>query len=151
MEKFTVHTGRAVPLRRSNVDTDQIIPAVWLKRVSRTGFGTGLFAAWRATTRPSCSTARSTTGASILVAGPGLRHRLLPRARRLGAAGLRLPGRALAPVRRHLPRQLAQGRAAHDRRCPRTSSSSCGQRIEARPGAPSSPSTWPPGRCATTG
>jgi 3-isopropylmalate/(R)-2-methylmalate dehydratase small subunit len=48
VEKFTVHTGRAVPLRRSDVDTDQIIPAVWLKQVSRTGFGKGLFAAWRA-------------------------------------------------------------------------------------------------------
>lgn len=47
MEKFTVHTGRAVPLRRDNVDTDQIIPAVYLKRISRTGFEDGLFAAWR--------------------------------------------------------------------------------------------------------
>ncbi|MFD0560244.1 3-isopropylmalate/(R)-2-methylmalate dehydratase small subunit [Stackebrandtia endophytica] len=47
MEKFTVHTGQAAPLRRSNVDTDQIIPAVFLKRVTRTGFADGLFAAWR--------------------------------------------------------------------------------------------------------
>lgn len=47
MEKFTTHTGVGVPLRRSNVDTDQIIPAVYLKRVSRTGFEDGLFAAWR--------------------------------------------------------------------------------------------------------
>ncbi len=47
MEKFTTHTGTGVPLRRSNVDTDQIIPAVYLKRVSRTGFEDGLFAAWR--------------------------------------------------------------------------------------------------------
>jgi 3-isopropylmalate/(R)-2-methylmalate dehydratase small subunit len=47
MEPFISHTGRAVPLRRSNVDTDQIIPAVFLKRVSRDGFGDGLFAAWR--------------------------------------------------------------------------------------------------------
>ena len=47
MEPFTTHTGRAVPLRRSNVDTDQIIPAEYLKRVTRTGFGEGLFAAWR--------------------------------------------------------------------------------------------------------
>ncbi len=47
MEPFVTHTGRAVPLRRSNVDTDQIIPAVYLKRVSREGFGDGLFAAWR--------------------------------------------------------------------------------------------------------
>ncbi|GIG69124.1 3-isopropylmalate dehydratase small subunit [Phytomonospora endophytica] len=47
MEKFTVHTGTAAPLRRSNVDTDQIIPAEYLKRVSRTGFADGLFKAWR--------------------------------------------------------------------------------------------------------
>ncbi|WP_199430629.1 3-isopropylmalate dehydratase small subunit [Qaidamihabitans albus] len=47
MEPFTKHTGVGVPLRRSNVDTDQIIPAVYLKRVSRTGFEDGLFAAWR--------------------------------------------------------------------------------------------------------
>ena len=47
MEKFLKHTGIAVPLRRSNVDTDQIIPAVYLKRVTRSGFEDGLFAAWR--------------------------------------------------------------------------------------------------------
>jgi 3-isopropylmalate/(R)-2-methylmalate dehydratase small subunit len=47
MEKFTSHTGVAAPLKRSNVDTDQIIPAVYLKRVTRSGFEDGLFAAWR--------------------------------------------------------------------------------------------------------
>ena len=47
MEKFATHTGVGVPLRRTNVDTDQIIPAVYLKRVTRTGFEDGLFAAWR--------------------------------------------------------------------------------------------------------
>ncbi len=47
MEKFITHTGTGVPLRRSNVDTDQIIPAVWLKLVTRTGYEDGLFAAWR--------------------------------------------------------------------------------------------------------
>ena len=47
MEKFIRHTGSAIPLRRSNVDTDQIIPAVYLKRVTRSGFGDGLFSAWR--------------------------------------------------------------------------------------------------------
>jgi 3-isopropylmalate/(R)-2-methylmalate dehydratase small subunit len=47
MEAFISHTGRAMPLRRTNVDTDQIIPASYLKRVTRTGFGDGLFAAWR--------------------------------------------------------------------------------------------------------
>jgi 3-isopropylmalate/(R)-2-methylmalate dehydratase small subunit len=47
MEKFILHTGTALPLRRSNVDTDQIIPAVYLKRVTKSGFEDGLFAAWR--------------------------------------------------------------------------------------------------------
>ena len=47
MEKFITHTGTGIPLRRSNVDTDQIIPAVYLKRVTRSGFEDGLFAAWR--------------------------------------------------------------------------------------------------------
>jgi 3-isopropylmalate/(R)-2-methylmalate dehydratase small subunit len=69
MEAFTVHTGRAVPLRRSNVDTDQIIPAVWLKQVSRTGFEKGLFSAWRED--PSfVLNDPAYAGASILVAGP---------------------------------------------------------------------------------
>ena len=47
MEPFVSHTGTAVPLRRSDVDTDQIIPSDWLKRVERTGFGAGLFSQWR--------------------------------------------------------------------------------------------------------
>ncbi len=47
MEAFSTHTGVGIPLRRSNVDTDQIIPAVYLKRITRTGFSDGLFAAWR--------------------------------------------------------------------------------------------------------
>ena len=69
MEKFSQHTGVGVPLRRSNVDTDQIIPAVYLKRVTRTGFEDGLFAAWRkdpqfVINRPEHK------GASVLVAGP---------------------------------------------------------------------------------
>jgi len=69
MDKFTIHTGRALPLRRSNVDTDQIIPAVYLKRVTRTGFEDGLFAAWRADpefvlNKPEYA------GADVLVAGP---------------------------------------------------------------------------------
>lgn len=70
MEKFTVHTGRAVPLRRSNVDTDQIIPAEYLKRVSRTGFDDGLFAAWRANEPDFVLNRPEYDGASILVAGP---------------------------------------------------------------------------------
>src|SRR5689334_17838456 len=68
MDKFSSHTGVAMPLRRSNVDTDQIIPAVYLKRITRTGFEDGLFAAWRndpdfVLNRPEHD------GASILIAG----------------------------------------------------------------------------------
>lgn len=69
MQKFTTHTGRAVPLLRSNVDTDQIIPAEFLKRVSRTGFGDGLFKAWREDPSFVLNDSRY-AGASILVAGP---------------------------------------------------------------------------------
>ena len=69
MEKFTTHTGIAAPLKRSNVDTDQIIPAVYLKRVTKTGFEDALFAAWRQDpgfilNQPAYQ------GASVLVAGP---------------------------------------------------------------------------------
>jgi 3-isopropylmalate/(R)-2-methylmalate dehydratase small subunit len=69
VEKFSRHTGTGLPLRRSNVDTDQIIPAVYLKRVTRTGFEDGLFAAWRAdpefvANRPEYARA------TVLVAGP---------------------------------------------------------------------------------
>ncbi|MEU4225371.1 3-isopropylmalate dehydratase small subunit [Nonomuraea sp. NPDC026600] len=69
MDAFTTHTGTAVPLRRSNVDTDQIIPAVWLKQVSRTGFERGLFAAWREDPTFVLNDP-SYTGGSILVSGP---------------------------------------------------------------------------------
>jgi 3-isopropylmalate/(R)-2-methylmalate dehydratase small subunit len=64
-----VHAGRAVPLRRSDVDTDQIIPAEWLKRVERTGFGAGLFAAWR-DDRSFVLNDERHAGATVLVAGP---------------------------------------------------------------------------------
>jgi 3-isopropylmalate/(R)-2-methylmalate dehydratase small subunit len=70
MEKFTVHTGRVVPLRRSDVDTDQIIPAVWLKQVSRTGFGAGLFSAWRSKDPGFVLNRPEYEGATVLVAGP---------------------------------------------------------------------------------
>ncbi|NUP30914.1 MAG: 3-isopropylmalate dehydratase small subunit [Streptomycetaceae bacterium] len=69
MEPFVTHTGTAMPLRRSNVDTDQIIPAHWLKKVTKTGFEDGLFEAWRKDpefvfNRPE------RVGATVLVAGP---------------------------------------------------------------------------------
>jgi 3-isopropylmalate/(R)-2-methylmalate dehydratase small subunit len=69
MEAFTTHTGIGVPLRRSNVDTDQIIPAVYLKRVTRTGFEDGLFSAWRADPEFILNQPPYDRG-SVLVAGP---------------------------------------------------------------------------------
>src|SRR5690606_4110551 len=69
MEPFTTHTGTMAPLRRSNVDTDQIIPAVYLKRIGRTGFADGLFRAWR--DDPDFVLNRDAyRRATILVAGP---------------------------------------------------------------------------------
>jgi 3-isopropylmalate/(R)-2-methylmalate dehydratase small subunit len=69
MEKFTTHTGIGVPLRHSNVDTDQIIPAVYLKRVTKTGFDDGLFAAWRGDESFVLNDPSYAAG-SVLVAGP---------------------------------------------------------------------------------
>ena len=112
MEAFTTHTGIGVPLRRSNVDTDQIIPAVYLKRVTRTGFEDGLFAAWRGDETFVLNDPNFSAGLGAR-RRPRLRHRLLARARRLGADELRLPGGHLVAVRRHLPRQQRQAGPAH--------------------------------------
>ncbi len=69
MEPVHIVSGRAVPLDRSDVDTDQIIPSEWLKRIERTGFGAGLFAEWR--DEPGFVLNRAEhAGATILVAGP---------------------------------------------------------------------------------
>ena len=69
MQKFTRHSGTGVPLRRGNVDTDQIIPSEYLKRITRTGFEDGLFAAWRKD--PDFVLNRADhAGATVLVAGP---------------------------------------------------------------------------------
>jgi 3-isopropylmalate/(R)-2-methylmalate dehydratase small subunit len=69
MDKFSTHTGVGAPLRRSNVDTDQIIPAVWLKKVTRDGFEEGLFSAWRSD--PSFVLNQDAyKNATVLVAGP---------------------------------------------------------------------------------
>jgi 3-isopropylmalate/(R)-2-methylmalate dehydratase small subunit len=68
MDAFTVHTGTGLPLRRSNVDTDQIIPAEYLKRITRTGFEDALFAAWRTDPDFVLNDERF-RGASVLVAG----------------------------------------------------------------------------------
>lgn len=69
MEKFTRHTGVGVPLRRSNVDTDQIIPAVYLKRITRTGFEDGLFASWRKDPEFVLNQQAYQNG-TVLIAGP---------------------------------------------------------------------------------
>jgi 3-isopropylmalate/(R)-2-methylmalate dehydratase small subunit len=69
-EKFTSHTGVGAPLRRSNVDTDQIIPAVYLKRVTRSGFEDGLFSAWRTNEPDFVLNQPAYRGATVLVAGP---------------------------------------------------------------------------------
>jgi 3-isopropylmalate/(R)-2-methylmalate dehydratase small subunit len=69
MKAFTVVSGRGVPLKRSDVDTDQIIPAEWLKRVERTGFEAGLFSTWR-DDREFVLNDERYSGATILVAGP---------------------------------------------------------------------------------
>lgn len=70
MEKFITHTGVGVPLQRSNVDTDQIIPAVYLKRVTRSGFEDGLFSNWRSTDPTFVLNQDTYRNGSILVAGP---------------------------------------------------------------------------------
>lgn len=70
MEAFTTHTGIGVPLRRSNVDTDQIIPAVYLKRVTKTGFDDGLFNAWRTNDPDFVLNQEAYAKGSVLVAGP---------------------------------------------------------------------------------
>jgi 3-isopropylmalate/(R)-2-methylmalate dehydratase small subunit len=70
MDAFTTHTGTAAPLRRTNVDTDQIIPAEYLKRITRTGFEDGLFVAWRTNEPDFVLNQRQYADASILVAGP---------------------------------------------------------------------------------
>jgi len=69
MDKFVTHSGKVMPLRRSDVDTDQIIPAVYLKRVTRTGFEDGLFAAWRRDETFILNNPAYSAG-SVLVAGP---------------------------------------------------------------------------------
>jgi len=69
MKKVSIISGRGVPLKRSDVDTDQIIPAEWLKRVERTGFEKGLFSTWRDDRNFVLNDERY-VGASVLVAGP---------------------------------------------------------------------------------
>ena len=109
MKAIETITGRVSVLNRDDVDTDQIIPKQFLKRIERTGFGEFLFY-------------RLGQGAGLGAAAqpdPGrraqLRVRLEPRARPVGARGLRLPGHHRAELRRHLPLQLHEDRAAAGR------------------------------------
>ena len=95
MEPFTTHTGVGVPLRRSNVDTDQIIPAHYLKRVTRTGFEDGLFARWREDPGFVLNQEPYSNG-SVLVAGPDFGT---GSSREHGAAELRLQGGHRHPLR----------------------------------------------------
>ena len=111
MEPVVVVTGRAVPLDRTDVDTDQIIPSDWLKRVERTGLRRRPVLGVARRPRLRAQPPRVRRGHH-----PGrraqLRHRLVARARRVGADGLRIRGRRLVALRRHLPQQLHQAGAA---------------------------------------
>ena len=105
---------------RANVDTDQIIPKQFLKRIERTGFGEFLFWDWARNDDGSVNpdfelNEPEAKGASVLLARQQLRLRLEPRARPLGAGGLRLPRDRRAELRRHLLQQLLQERHAADR------------------------------------
>ena len=86
MDPVRIVTGTAVPLDRSDVDTDQIIPSDWLKRVERTGFGQGLFSEWRDRPGLRPQPAAATPAPAILVAGPNFGTGSSAGARRLGAA-----------------------------------------------------------------
>ncbi len=139
MEPVHIITGRAVPLDRSDVDTDQIIPSDWLKRIERTGFGAGLFSEWR-DDRDFVLNKSEHAGATIPHRRPELRDWLVPRARCVGARRLRLQGCHQSEVRRHLPQQLhpIRTRARHRLSGRRPPSSSTPSR-RTRPS--SSPST----------
>ena len=105
MDPIRVIRGTAAPLDRSDVDTDQIIPASWLKRVERSGFGVGLFSAWRESdpnfvlNRPEFSAGKHSRHRAEL------RHWLIARACRLGPHRFWLSSRGLAPFRGHLSQQ----------------------------------------------
>ncbi len=116
MEKFISHTGTAVPLRRSNVDTDQIIPAVYLKRVTRSGFEDGLFAAWRSDPEFVLNKTEY-QGGTILVAGVDFGT---GSSREHAVWALQNYGFKVVisiQICRYLPRQLTQRRLANSHSC----------------------------------
>ena len=110
MEPVTRIEGTALPLDRADVDTDQIIPAQYLKRIERTGFGPFLFDEWRKDPAFVLNDPRF-DGAPDPARRAELRLWLEPRARAVGARGLRLPCDHRRVVRRHLPEQLLEDRA----------------------------------------
>ena len=125
MEAFRTHTGIGVPLRRSNVDTDQIIPAVYLKRVTRTGFEDGLFASWR--NDPSfVLNLRAVRQGLGVGRRTRFRHRIVARTRGVGTHGLRLPGGYLISIRRHFPRAMPARRGYWRPKSPKTMWNCCG-------------------------
>ena len=98
MDAVRIITGTAVPLDRSDVDTDQIIPSDWLKQVERTGFEKGLFSEWR--DEPDFVLNREEhAGAQVLIAGPNFGTGSSREHAVLGHPAVRLPGRHLGPVR----------------------------------------------------
>ena len=130
MKPFTKHTGLVVAMDRANVDTDQIIPKQFLKRIERTGFGEFLFWDWArdddGSLNPDFELNRpEAKGASVLWSAPQLRLRLQPRARPVGARGLRLPRAHRPQLRRHLLQQLLQERHAADRAQRSSKSTTC--------------------------
>ena len=153
------HTGLVLPLDRPNVDTDQIIPKQFLKRIERTGFGQFLFFDWRfrddGSDNPEFELNRPEyAGASILLGAAELRLRLEPRARPLGAGGLRLPRADRPQLRRHLLQQLLQERHVADparrgggRRPVRPRRGPSGLPADGRPGEPDDHATTSGCRC----
>ena len=122
MEKFSQHTGVGVPLRRSNVDTDQIIPAVYLKRVTRTGFEDALFAAWRGDPAFILNQDAYRRG-SVLVAGPDFGTGSSREHAVWALQGLRVQGRHLDRGSRTSSAATPASRACSPRRRRRRTSS----------------------------
>ena len=108
MEPVRVVSGTAIPLDRSDVDTDQIIPSDWLKRVERTGFGKGLFSEWR-DDRDFVLNKPEHAGATILVAGPNFGTGSSREHAVWALMDYGFKAVDLAPLRRHIPQQLHQG------------------------------------------
>ena len=127
MEPVSRVEGTAVPLDRSDVDTDQIVPAQFLKRIERTGFGPFLFHEWRKDPSFVLNDERY-AGAIDPARGRQLRRRVQSRARALGTGGPRIPRGDRPELRRHLPQQLLQDRAASRRATPGVGPSVDGRR-----------------------